>query len=132
MLDTSAKQPSNRSFGIFFSSILFIACLLSFVKQSNFTFFIFSIATISLVITLIKPIFFLPLKRFWLKLGSVIQSIMTPLILGIIFYLVIFPTALLMRLFGKRPLSLKACAKQHSYWIERSKLEPQDDMRNQF
>ena len=74
-----------------------------------------------------------PLKRLWLKFGAVIAMVVNPLILALLFFVVVSPMALIMRLAGKRPLRLAFDRAAASYWIAREPLEGEaSSMRRQF
>jgi apolipoprotein N-acyltransferase len=74
-----------------------------------------------------------PLSRQWLKLGLLLHKIVTPIVLGLLFYLTVLPVGLLMRAFGKDPLRLRRDAAARSYWIVRDPPGPAgDSMKQQF
>ena len=70
-----------------------------------------------------------PLNKLWFKFGFFLGKIISPLIMGIIFFIIVTPIGLIMRLFGKDVLNLKY-NKNHSYWIEKN--GPKSKMKNQF
>jgi Saxitoxin biosynthesis operon protein SxtJ len=73
-----------------------------------------------------------PLNRLWLKLGLALHAVISPLILGLIFFLTVLPVGLLMRAFGKDPLRLRRDPGAASYWIVREPGPAPESMRNQF
>ena len=84
--------------------------------------------------TLLKPQFLGPLNRIWAAFGAVLHKVVNPIIMGFLFYLIVTPTSLLMRLMGKRPLDLQFEHQRKSYWIESTPpSEPSvKSMRDQF
>ena len=82
-----------------------------------------------MILGLINSKVLTPLNKFWFKLGLLLGKVISPLIMGIIFFLVVTPTALIMRIIGKDLLNLKFNNKK-SYWIE--KTGPKSKMKNQF
>ncbi len=86
-----------------------------------------------LVLTLSVPKVLGPANRMWTKFGLLLHNIVSPLALGILFYLVVTPTGLLMRIFGKDPLRLRLDTAADSYWITRSPPGPDaESLKNQF
>ena len=84
-------------------------------------------------IALIAPALLSPLKQLWLGLGNILRRVTTPLVLAFIFYVVLTPMGLLMRLLGKDLLRLQRDAKAETYWIERDPPGPApDSFRDQF
>ena len=123
------KRSSNRSFGIvFFVVFLFIAIYpLSYNGEIRLLFIIVSL--IFLILGLLKSKILTPLNTLWFKFGIFIGKIISPLIMGLIFFLVVTPIGLIMRILGKDLLNLKYNSNK-SYWIE--KTGPKSKMENQF
>ncbi len=84
---------------------------------------------IFLILGILNSKFLLPLNKIWFRFGIFLGKIISPLIMGMIFFLVVTPIGLLMKLFGKDLLNLKY-NKDRSYWIE--KKGPKSKMKNQF
>ena len=124
------KRSSNRSFGIvFFVVFLFIAIYpLSYNGEIRLLFIIVSL--IFLILGLLKSKILTPLNILWFKFGIFIGKIISPLIMGLIFFLVVTPIGLIMRLLRKDVLNLKYNKKSKSYWIEKN--GPKSKMKNQF
>lgn len=84
-------------------------------------------------IALITPIMLAPLNRIWTKFGLLLHSIVSPIALAILFYGIVTPTGLAMRLLGKDPLRLRFDPIVPSYWIERTPPGPDaESLKNQF
>jgi hypothetical protein len=125
-------MPSNRKFGIFFT-VIFFACFLYFYfvnEPSNIVFFI--LGTTLAIATWLKPNLLNSLNKAWYLLGLGLGKIMSPLILGIMFFLIITPLAIGMKLFKRDVLFLKK-RKTKSYWIDRNPQGPNSEsFKNQF
>ena len=86
-----------------------------------------------LVLALFVPKVLGPANHLWTKFGLLLHNIVSPLALGILFYFVVTPTGLLMRIFGKDPLRLRFDAAADSYWIKRTPPGPDaESLKNQF
>jgi len=92
-----------------------------------------AVCAIFLVCALVFPSVLAPLNRVWLRFGLLLHKIVSPVVLGIMFYLVITPIGLLMRALGKDPLRLKFDKQSNSYWIERVPPGPTpESLKDQF
>ncbi len=123
------KISSNRSFGIvFFILFLFIA-FYPLTYNDEIRIWSLLISLTFLVLGLINSKILTPLNKVWFKFGIFLGKIISPLIMGFIFFLVVTPIGIIMRLLGKDILNLKY-NKNKSYWIE--KTGPKSKMKNQF
>ena len=113
------QLPSNRKFGFFFTAI-FCVTAVYFILVNNFLiFFIFSSLGLSfLVATLLNANLLLPLNKLWMRFGLLLSKVISPIILGLIFFGIFVPVSLIIRLIGRDELNLKA-KKKSSYWILR-------------
>ena len=123
------KIGSNKSFGIVFFIVFFIIALFPLINNSEIRVWAVIISLIFLILGLINSKILTPLNKAWLKFGIFLGKIISPLIMGIIFFLVVTPIGLLMKILKKDLLNLKF-NKHKSYWIEKS--EPKSKMKNQF
>ena len=123
------KIGSNRSFGIVFSIVFLLIAIYPLINSEELRVWSLIIAIIFLVLGLINSKILTPLNKLWFKFGILLGRIVSPVIMGIIFFLVVTPTGLIMRIIGKDLLYLKF-NKNKSYWIE--KTGPKSKMRNQF
>tara|TARA_B110000008_G_scaffold135411_1_gene137471 strand:+ start:1373 stop:1759 length:387 start_codon:yes stop_codon:yes gene_type:complete len=120
---------SNRSFGIVFFIFFFIISVYPIIKDQNLIIWSFVLSIIFLILGLLNSSILSPLNKVWFKFGIFLGKIISPLVMGIIFFLVVTPIGIFMRLLGKDLLNLKL-KKNDSYWIE--KTEPKSKMKNQF
>lgn len=126
-------MPSNKKFGLLFAFVFAVASLHFFIKSSVILCALFGVsALLTLATALLSPDRLQPFNRLWLKLGLLLGRIVSPIVLGCIFFVVITPVALLMRLSGRDELRL-GTADRASYWTERSPAGPRPDtFKNQF
>ena len=123
------KIGSNRSFGIVFFIVFLLISLYPLINSQDIRLWSLLISLVFLFLGLINSKILNPLNKLWFKLGMFLGKIISPIIIGIIFFLVVTPTGLIMRILGKDLLNLKYNKKQ-SYWIE--KKGPKSKMNNQF
>ena len=132
MLDYQAELPSNRKFGFFFS-FLFAVAVVYFFYIGNKTYagvFCF-VSLILLLITLVNSEILLPLNKVWMRVGILLGMIVSPIILGVIFFGLFTPIALLMRISGRDELRLKFMRKA-SHWITRREPIKAESFKLQF
>ena len=126
-------MPSNRKFGWSFSAVFFIVAIYG---AWNFTTFwvssLFVIAFIFALLTVTAPSSLNVLNKLWFKLGMLIGRFLNPIVLGLIFYVIITPIALITRLFGRDVMRIKK-RPVSSYWINRVPTDPDSEsFKNQF
>ena len=126
------KLPSNKKFGFFFTLVFALTAVIFFFKDSNIWAYILTVASvILLIITIIKAEALLPLNKLWLRFGLLLGMIVSPIVLGIIFFGLFTPIAFLMRICGRDELRLKFKDKT-SHWISRKELIQSDSFKQQF
>ena len=123
------KIGSNRSFGIVFSVVFLLISIYPLINDENIRYWSLIISLIFLILGLLNSKILTPLNKIWFKFGILLGKIISPLVMGIIFFFVVTPTGLLMKMLKKDLLNLKFNSDQ-SYWIE--KTEPKSKMKNQF
>ena len=123
------KISSNRSFGIVFFIVFLLIALYPLLKGSDLRIWSLISSFIFLILGLINSKLLTPLNIVWLKFGLFLGKIISPLIMGLIFFFVVTPIGIIMRLLKRDLLSLKY-NKKKSYWIE--KTGPKSKMNNQF
>lgn len=129
---SEVKLPSNRKFGFFFSTIFLLASLYSYYKGSEIMVYVLSTLCITfLVITIINAKILLPLNKLWMKFGVLLGMIISPIIMGIIFFGIFTPIAIIMRLSGRDELRLRF-KKQKTHWINRKILNIVDPLKKQY
>ena len=123
------KISSNRSFGIVFFIVFLLIALYPLLKDNDLRIWSLVISFIFLILGLINSKILTPLNRLWFKFGLLLGKFISPLIMGIIFFAVVTPIGIIMRLLKKDLLNLKYNEKE-TYWIDKS--GPKSKMKNQF
>ena len=123
------QMGSNRSFGIVFFIVFLLIALYPLLKDNDLRIWSLVISFIFLILGLINSKILTPLNRLWFKFGLLLGKFISPLIMGIIFFVVVTPIGIIMRLLKKDLLNLKY-NKKETYWIDKS--GPKSKMKNQF
>ena len=123
------KISSNRNFGVVFFIFFMIISLFPLFKDGNVRVWALVVAIIFLILGLLNSSVLSPLNRIWFKFGILLGSFVSPIVMGIVFFAIVTPTSLIMKVLGKNLLNLKKDNKK-TYWIERSKIKSK--MKNQF
>ena len=129
MNSNNIKISSNRNFGVVFFIFFLIVSIFPLFKDENIRIWAVVVAIIFLILGLLNSSMLSPLNKIWFKFGILLGNFISPIIMGLVFFIVITPTAFLMRAFGKDLLNLKKNNKK-SYWIEKSPIK--SEMKNQF
>ena len=120
---------TNKSFGVVFFLFFLIVSIFPLFKDSNIRIWSLIIAIVFLILGLLNSKFLTPLNKIWFKFGVLLGSFISPIVMGIVFFAIVTPTSLIMKVLGKNLLNLKK-DKKKTYWIERSKIKSK--MKNQF
>jgi hypothetical protein len=124
---------SDRGFGVVFTVVFLAIGLLPLLSGNPLHVWSITVSLLILLITLVRPVLLAPFNRIWGLLGLALSRIVNPIVLGIIFFGVITPTGLVMRLFGKDIIRLRFESESESYWISRHPPGPSpESMKNQF
>ena len=107
-ISSQPQLPSNKNFGWFFTLVFAIAASYGYFKLSGVWFpIMLTLSVLTATVTLTVPQFLTPLNRLWFELGVLLGKIVSPIVLGVIFFLLITPVSLLIRAFGRDALFLK-------------------------
>jgi hypothetical protein len=123
------KVASNKSFGIVFFVFFLAVALYPLIYNEELRIWSLILSLIFLVLGLVNSSILTPLNIIWFKFGIFLGKIVSPLVMGIIFFFVVTPIGLIMRILGKDLLNLKYNLNK-SYWIKKS--GPKSKMKNQF
>ena len=123
------KISSNRSYGILFFVLFLIIALYPLINDNDLRIWSLLISLVFLILGIINSRILTPLHILWIKFGLFLGKIISPLIIGLIFFLIVTPIGFIMRAIGKDLLNLKF-NKNNTYWIE--KKGPKSKMKNQF
>ena len=124
------KIGSNKSFGIVFFVVFLIIGLYPLIYNNNPKIWSLIISAIFLFLGLINSKLLTPLNKAWFIFGMFLGKIVSPFVMGIIFFLVVTPIGFIMKILGKDLLRLKFNKNVHTYWIEKS--DQKSKMKNQF
>ncbi len=131
--EETPEGSSDRSFGFVFAVVFLIVALFPLLGDGGVRLWGLALSAAFLVVALARPSLLSPLNILWTKFGNVLHKIVNPLVLGMVFFVVLTPTALLLRLFGKDLVGRKFDRERNSYWIERQPPGPSpESMKNQF
>ncbi len=125
------KIPTNKNFGLVFCFVFFLTFLEPIIRNEELRYWSIIISLIFLILGLTNSKLLKPLNKIWYKFGLFLGKTVSPIIMGIIFFLVITPTSLILKLFNKDILNIKKKKNNlKSYWVVKS--EKRGSMKNQF
>ena len=127
---TNIKLPTNRNFGIVFFIVFLLISFYPLTFNEDIIIWSLAVSLIFLGLGLINSKILTPLNKLWFKFGILLGRIVSPIIMALIFFVVVTPIGLTMRLLRKDLLNLKYNKKNKSYWIEKN--GPKSKMKNQF
>jgi hypothetical protein len=126
------REASDRSFGALFSALSLALGLLPLLRGGGIRpGFLIAAATLA-VVTVAVPRLLRPFKRVWLAVGKILHRIISPIVLALLFYVAVVPTAMFLRVRGRRPLALDFDRSTDSYWIHRRGSLPAGSMKKLF
>ena len=123
------KISSNRSFGILFSIVFAIIAFWPIISGNPLRLWFIPISVVFLVLNLLNSKFLNPLNIVWVKFGELLGRIIAPIVMAIIYFAIVTPIGLFMRLIGKDLLNIKF-VEANTYWIKREKKV--GSMKKQF
>lgn len=132
MSQTPGKQLANRSFGLIFAVIFLLIGLFPLLFGGSVRAWLLYIAAGFTAIALLYPRALSPFNRAWAKFGLFMHKIVNPLLMGLVFFLTVLPTGLIMRMLGNDPMRRKLEPGAESYWIPRQDGITDEFFDNQF
>ena len=123
------KISSNRSFGVVFFIVFLLIALYPLLNNNEVRLWSLIISVLFLILGILNSKILSPLNKIWFKFGLLLGKIISPIIMGVIFFLVVTPIGFIMKVLGKDLINLKF-NNEKSYWIEKS--GPKSKMKNQF
>ena len=124
------KISSNRSFGLVFFIVFSLIAFYPLINNENIRIWSLLLSLIFLILGLLNSRVLTPLNVIWIKFGILLGRFIAPIVMAAIFYFVVTPIGILMRILNKDLLNLKIDLKKETYWIERT--GPKSKMKNQF
>jgi len=126
---TTKNKSSNRSFGVVFFIFFLIISLFPLLNDNDIRYWSLILSIIFLVLGLLNSNLLTPLNNFWFKFGILLGKVISPFIMGTIFFIIVTPIGIIMKILKKDLLNLKFNNKK-TYWIEKN--GPKSKMKNQF
>ena len=124
------SQSSNKSFGLLFFVVFLILALWPLKNGSNINLYFIIVSVTFLVLGLINSKLLSPLNKSWIKLGEILGMVIAPIVMALVYFAILTPVSLIVRIFGKDLLGLKFLKVKETYWIKRKKNL--GSMRKQF
>ena len=128
-MNNKINYSTNKSFGVLFFIVFLLFALWPVLKGNDLRVWFLIISLIFLILGLLNSKILTPFNIIWIKFGLFLGRIASPIVMGLIYFFVVTPTGVIMKIFGKDLLGLKQ-SKKDSYWIERKKSS--SSMKNQF
>ena len=129
MKNQKIKIGSNKSFGIVFSIVFLVIAFWPMLNGNEINYWSLAISIVFLILGLINSKILTPLNKIWFKFGILLGNVVGPIVMGIVFFLVVTPTSIIMKILGKDLLHLKK-NNNNSYWIEKNNQKSK--MKNQY
>lgn len=131
-LNSKIELPSNKRFGIFFTLVFLISSIYFYLKEFNMVSYVLGTCVIVFfLITIFNSKILMPLNKLWMNFGLALGMIVSPIVMGVIFFVIFTPIGILMRLFGRDELFLQFKTKP-SYWTKRNEDIHSNSFRKQF
>ena len=115
------SKENNRGFGLLFFVVFLIISLWPLLKSENPRIYFFPVAFLFLILGLINSKILTPLNKFWIKFGELLGRFIAPIVMAIVYFIILTPLSIIVRLLGKDLLKVKFSNKINSYWIKRIK-----------
>ena len=115
------QKQQNRGFGLLFFIVFLVLALWPLRNGEEINFYLIFIALIFLLLGLVNSKILTPLNKGWIKFGEILGRIIAPIVMAIVYFLILTPVSLFVRLFGKDLISMKFNDSLKSYWIKREK-----------
>ena len=129
-LNKKHKIPSNRSFGLVFFAVFLIVALWPLKYEEDIRLWSLVLSIIFFILGILNSQLLTPLNKLWFKFGMFLGLIVSPIVMGIVYFLVVTPIGIFMRLLGKDLLKTSKAKNASTYWIKR--INKQSTMKKQF
>ena len=128
--NSNIKISSNRNFGLVFFIVFLIVSIWPLTYDEPVRIWSAIISSVFLILGLMNSRLLTPLNKLWFKFGMILGAIVSPVVMGVVFFLVVTPIGLIMKIMGKDLLNKKYDKKKKTYWIKRDTLV--GTMKRQF
>ena len=129
MNNNKIKLGSNRSFGIVFFVVFLIIAIYPLLNDNSIRLWSLIIGIIFLILGIINSKILTPFNILWMKFGLLLGKIVSPIVMGFVFFGVVTPISIIMKLLRKDLLNLKR-NKKETYWLKKEEIK--SNMKNQF
>ena len=127
------KGSSDRSFGLVFTAVFTIVGLFPLLGDGQVRIWARAGAGLFLIIAFVRPSLLAPLNLVWFRFGMLLGTIMTPIVMGLLYFVTLTPIGLIMRATGKDPLRTRLEPEAETYWQKRdAESQPLNSMRDQY
>ena len=123
-------QSSNKSFGLLFFVVFLIIGLWPLKNGESLNFYFIIASVVFLILGLLNSKLLSPLNKSWIKLGEILGIIIAPIVMALVYFVILTPISIIVRVFGKDLLGLKFFKEKDTYWIKRKKIL--GSMKKQF
>ena len=130
MKQKEIKTSSNKNFGLVFFVIFIIIALWPLLNDGNIRIWSIIVSIIFLILGLLNSKILTPFNKLWMRLGALLGIIVSPIVMGVVYFGIITPIGLIMKLFGKDVLNLKLDKNKKTYWTLKKKIPSK--MKDQF
>ena len=121
---SSPPLPSDRSFGATFVLVFALVAAYAWWTAATWALWPLGLAALTLAITMLRPKTLAPLNRLWMKLAALLNRVVSPVVMGVIFFGIFTPVAWFMRIIGRDTMHRRFDPELQSYWIERTPPGP--------
>ncbi len=115
------SQSSNKSFGLLFFVVFLIIGLWPLKNGENLNIYFITASVVFLILGLLNSKLLTPLNKSWINLGEILGIIIAPIVMALVYFVILTPVSLIVRMFGKDLLNLKFLKEKDTYWIKRKK-----------
>ena len=115
------SQSSNKSFGLLFFVVFLIIGLWPLKNGENLNIYFITASVVFLILGLLNSKLLTPLNKSWIKLGEILGIIIAPIVMALVYFVILTPVSLIVRIFGKDLLGLRFLKEKETYWIKRKK-----------
>ena len=126
----STEQSSEKSFGVVFSIVFLIIALYPLISSEGLRIWALVVSSLFLLFAYVAPKVLLFPNKLWFKFGLLLGSIISPIVMAMVYFIVVMPTGIIMRLLGKDLLKMDRTKSTSTYWIKREKID--STMKKQF
>ena len=115
------SQSSNKSFGLLFFVVFLIIGLWPLKNGESLNYYFIIASVVFLILGLLNSKLLSPLNKSWIKLGEILGIIIAPIVMALVYFVILTPISIIVRVFGKDLLGLKFFKEKETYWIKRKK-----------